>query len=95
MLGKDAPRDALDILARAFASWAEAWSQKGFEDIARAWTQRAYGLGQACEARLASGVLTGVAEGLEDDGALRLRLDSGETARITAGDVFFGEMHGS
>jgi BirA family biotin operon repressor/biotin-[acetyl-CoA-carboxylase] ligase len=36
-------------------------------------------------------VLKGVAEGLESDGALRLRLEGGETTRITAGDVFFGE----
>jgi BirA family biotin operon repressor/biotin-[acetyl-CoA-carboxylase] ligase len=90
-----APRDALDILARAYATWEAAWACKGFGAIAAAWTERAYGLGRPCEARLASGVLTGVAEGLEDDGALRLRFESGETARITAGDVFFGESHGS
>ena len=90
-----APRDALEILARAFAAWGETWERNGFGEIATAWTERAYGLGQACEARLGSGVLAGIAEGLEGDGALRLRLDSGETARITAGDVFFGEGHGS
>jgi BirA family biotin operon repressor/biotin-[acetyl-CoA-carboxylase] ligase len=33
----------------------------------------------------------GVAEGLDADGALRLRLDDGAVLRITAGDVFFGE----
>jgi BirA family biotin operon repressor/biotin-[acetyl-CoA-carboxylase] ligase len=32
-----------------------------------------------------------VAEGLDSDGALRLRLDDGGLERITAGDVFFGE----
>jgi BirA family biotin operon repressor/biotin-[acetyl-CoA-carboxylase] ligase len=32
-----------------------------------------------------------VAEGLEPDGSLRLRLDGGEATRITAGDVFFAE----
>ena len=29
-------------------------------------------------------------EGLDPDGALRLRLDDGQLERITAGDVFFG-----
>ena len=32
----------------------------------------------------------GVAEGLDADGALRLRTASGVVRRITAGDVFFG-----
>ncbi|MGH6908966.1 MAG: biotin--[acetyl-CoA-carboxylase] ligase, partial [Phenylobacterium sp.] len=32
----------------------------------------------------------GVAEGLDADGALRLRLPDGALERITAGDVFFG-----
>ena len=32
----------------------------------------------------------GIAEGLDGDGALRLRLPDGRVRRITAGDVFFG-----
>ncbi|WP_371514601.1 hypothetical protein [Brevundimonas denitrificans] len=35
--------------------------------------------------------VSGRAEGVEPDGALRLRLPSGELRRISAGDVFFGE----
>jgi len=31
----------------------------------------------------------GVAEGLDPDGSLRLRLEDGQIRRITAGDVFF------
>jgi BirA family biotin operon repressor/biotin-[acetyl-CoA-carboxylase] ligase len=33
--------------------------------------------------------LEGLAEGLDGDGALRLRLANGAVQRITAGDVFF------
>ncbi|HET6970394.1 MAG TPA: biotin--[acetyl-CoA-carboxylase] ligase, partial [Phenylobacterium sp.] len=47
-------------------------------------------LGGRCEARLPNRTLEGVAEGLDPDGALRLRLDDGTLERITAGDVFFG-----
>jgi BirA family biotin operon repressor/biotin-[acetyl-CoA-carboxylase] ligase len=39
-------------------------------------------------ARLEGETVEGVAEGLEPDGALRLRLASGVVRRITAGDVF-------
>ncbi len=84
------PSAALDGLAAAFADWLEVWEGRGFAPIAAAWTERAYGLGEACTARLPDATLTGVAEGLDADGALRLRLADGRLRRITAGDVFFG-----
>jgi BirA family biotin operon repressor/biotin-[acetyl-CoA-carboxylase] ligase len=63
---------------------------QGFPPIAKAWTARSLGLGERCEARLPNRTLSGVAEGMDLDGALRLRLDDGALERITAGDVFFG-----
>jgi BirA family transcriptional regulator, biotin operon repressor / biotin---[acetyl-CoA-carboxylase] ligase len=84
------PRTALEALAAATADWLEVWDAKGFAAIAAAWTARAHGLGQVCTARLPAGDVAGVAEGLDPDGALRLRLADGTTRRITAGDVFFG-----
>lgn len=85
-----APLDALEVLASRFEAWRRIWTTQGFSPIAADWTARAHGLGQACEVRLPNRTLNGVAEGLEPDGALRLRLDGGAVERITAGDVFFG-----
>jgi len=85
-----APSAALEILAAAFERWHGVWAAEGFVPIVAAWTARAYGLGEPCEARLGDRTLTGVAEGLEPDGALRLRTADGAVERITAGDVFFG-----
>jgi BirA family biotin operon repressor/biotin-[acetyl-CoA-carboxylase] ligase len=84
------PRTALDGLAAAFADWLDIWDRRGFAPIAAAWTKRAYGLGVLCAARLPDETVEGVALGLDDDGALRLRLADGRIRRITAGDVFFG-----
>lgn len=84
------PLAALDVLATAFERWRTAWATQGFPPIAAGWSERATGLGQRCEARLPTRTLIGVAEGLDPDGALRLRLDDGALERITAGDVFFG-----
>ncbi len=84
------PLEALDRLSEAFAGWLDIWATQGFAAIAEAWTQRAQGLGQHCVARLGSETVDGVAEGLDIDGALRLRLADGVIRRITAGDVFFG-----
>ena len=83
------PLAALEVMAARFEAWRRTWTTQGFAPIARTWTERALGLGQPCEARLPARTLRGVAEGLDADGALRLRLDDGTLERITAGDVFF------
>ena len=85
------PIEAIEILAAAFARWNDVWSRLGFPAIADAWTARAHGLGEPCVARLGTETLEGIAEGLDGDGALRLRLADGRVRRVTAGDVFFGE----
>ncbi len=85
------PQMALSILAEAFESWRVAWATRGFPAIAEGWTRRAHGLGQTCVARLPQETVEGVAEGMDADGALRLRLADGQIRRITAGDVFFGD----
>ncbi len=84
------PLAALEVLAGAFERWRAAWSTCGFAAVAQGWTERAIGLGDRCEARLPNRTLAGIAEGLDLDGALRLRLDDGTLERVTAGDVFFG-----
>jgi BirA family biotin operon repressor/biotin-[acetyl-CoA-carboxylase] ligase len=85
------PLEALNVLAQAFERWRFLWDSAGFSAIADAWTQRAHGLGQPCTARLGNETVEGVAEGLDPDGSLRLRLADGGLRRISAGDVFFGE----
>lgn len=91
MVFPPSPESALDALSAAFEDWQGVWEQSGFAPIAEAWTERAYGLGQECIARLALETVAGVAEGLDSDGSLRLRLPDQTIRRITAGDVFFGE----
>jgi BirA family biotin operon repressor/biotin-[acetyl-CoA-carboxylase] ligase len=83
------PLTALAELAVHFERWRGLWDRLGFPPIAEAWTARAHGLGQPCTARLTDETVAGIAEGLDADGALRLRTASGSVRRITAGDVFF------
>jgi BirA family biotin operon repressor/biotin-[acetyl-CoA-carboxylase] ligase len=82
---------ALQGLAFAFAEWQAVWETQGFDAIAKAWTASAYRLGEPAQARLANETVSGVAEGLDADGALSLRLNDGTVRKISAGDVFFGE----
>jgi BirA family biotin operon repressor/biotin-[acetyl-CoA-carboxylase] ligase len=82
------PDQALAVLSESFDRRLAAWETYGFEPVADAWTARAAGLSRPCVARLDGETVEGVAEGLDPDGALRLRLPSGALRRITAGDVF-------
>ena len=90
MLRAPSPDQALAILAETFDVTLGLWLSQGFQPIREAWLARAEGLGGPCTARLERETLSGVAEGLDADGALLLRLPDGMLQRITAGDVFFG-----
>ncbi len=86
--------DAAEILAGHFAIWMERWETLGFQPVLDAWIARARGLDGPCVARLGHETLEGMAEGVEADGALRLRLPDGHLRLISAGDVFFGSTRG-
>lgn len=85
------PEAALEVLAAAFDVWAARWETYGFEPVLEAWRARAGGPVGPCVARLPGETLSGTAEGVAPDGALRLRLEDGALRLISAGDVFFGE----
>ena len=82
---------ALGRLVDSFSNWQARWDQMGFQPVLHAWIDRTGGLDGPCVARLGSETLEGTADGVEADGALRLRLADGTLRRISAGDVFFGE----
>jgi BirA family transcriptional regulator, biotin operon repressor / biotin---[acetyl-CoA-carboxylase] ligase len=82
---------AAEILAETFAVWWGRWQTMGFEPVLDAWTSRLTGLNGPCVARLDNETIEGLAEGVEPDGALRLRLADGSVRLISAGDVFFGK----
>jgi len=83
------PLEALAPLAEALEAWRRVWEQGGFPPIAKAWTERAHGMGERCVAHLSGETVEGIAESLDADGALKLRTANGAVRRITAGDVFF------
>lgn len=85
------PEAAAQVLARQFAIWLDRWETQGFPTVLAAWASRCIGLDQPCTARLGHETLSGIANGVEADGALRLKLADGSVRLISAGDVFFGE----
>ena len=83
------PDLALEQLSHSFAKWFALWEAEGFAPIREAWLAAAPGIGKPCVARLDRETVQGVAEGLDMDGVLMMRLEGGELRRIAAGDVFF------
>jgi BirA family biotin operon repressor/biotin-[acetyl-CoA-carboxylase] ligase len=87
-LGAPDPGLFLRDLAEAFARWLAVW-RAGLEPVRRRWLERAHPPGTALSVRLPEQqTLDGLFDGLDTDGALRLRLASGEVQVIHAGDVF-------
>ncbi len=84
--------EAAEVLAHHFAIWMDRWETLGFAPVLDAWVARSRGLDQPCVARLGHETISGVADGVEADGALRLKLADGSVRLISAGDVFFGEQ---
>jgi BirA family biotin operon repressor/biotin-[acetyl-CoA-carboxylase] ligase len=74
----------LERLAAGFAAWLERWRAEGLGPVRAAWLAAAHPLGTF----LAAGDARGTFDGLEESGALRLRLADGSLRIIHAGDVF-------
>lgn len=79
-----APDVLLRRLAACFEAWLERWREEGLAPVRQAWLAAAHPLGTP----LASGGTEGVFDGLDDTGALRLRLADGSVRVVHAGDVF-------
>ncbi len=83
------PVPFLETLAESFERWLARWRGEGLAPIRRRWLDRAHPIGTALTARLPDGSATdGLFDGLDTDGALILRLASGERRVIHAADVF-------
>ena len=82
------PAAFLEDLAREFALWLGRWRAQGLSAVRTAWLERAHAVGSALSAQGSDGVrYEGLFDGLDRDGALRLRLADGSVEIIRAGDV--------
>jgi BirA family biotin operon repressor/biotin-[acetyl-CoA-carboxylase] ligase len=83
------PARFLDALAEGFARWLGRWRDEGLEPIRLRWLAAAHPLGTALRTHTTGGAwVEGLFDGLDESGALRLRLRDGSSRVIHAGDVF-------
>jgi BirA family biotin operon repressor/biotin-[acetyl-CoA-carboxylase] ligase len=78
------PGPFLERLATAFAAWLRRWRDDGVGPIRAAWLAAALPLGTPLVTHDGAGAF----DGLDESGALRLRLAGGAVRVIHAGDVF-------
>ena len=82
------PAYFLGDLAREFALWLGRWRGQGIGVVRAAWLERAHPIGTVLSVRGPDGAREGLFDGLDADGALRLRLADGSVEIVRAGDVF-------
>ncbi len=82
-------------LAQHMAEMLAAWDRgNGFATIRRDWLARAKGVGEPLTARFEDGEITGIFRDMDEDGRLVLVADDGTEHRISAADIFFGNIRG-
>ena len=87
--GAPDPARFLEALASGFARWVARWRDEGLAPVREAWLAAAHPPGTALSTHTASGAwIEGLFDGLEESGALRLRLADGSSQVVHAGDVF-------
>ncbi len=89
--GTISPQAFAALLATSFTRLIAAWRAADPVAFAQAWTARAHPLGTALDVHSGPGErIAGKFDGIEPDGALRLRLEGGSVEIIRAGDVTLG-----
>jgi BirA family transcriptional regulator, biotin operon repressor / biotin---[acetyl-CoA-carboxylase] ligase len=86
--GRVSPQAFAPLLAASFARLLDLWRQSAPGLIAQAWIARAHPIGTRLTVHAGGEEMTsGRFDGIEADGALRLRRDDGELDIVRAGDV--------
>jgi BirA family transcriptional regulator, biotin operon repressor / biotin---[acetyl-CoA-carboxylase] ligase len=79
--------DFVALLCARLENWVNHFVADGAAPVVAAWKQHARFFGKRVQVTAGRDRIEGVAEDLEDDGALRLRLDDGRAYRVVAGEV--------
>jgi BirA family transcriptional regulator, biotin operon repressor / biotin---[acetyl-CoA-carboxylase] ligase len=86
--GKLLPQAFAPVLAASFACLLDLWRQSEPASLARAWLARAHPIGTPLKVHSSNDEFaSGRFDGIESDGALRLRRDDGTIDIVRAGDV--------
>ena len=87
-IAKIDPKTFVSLIAESFTRILAAWRTAEPVAFASAWMTRAHPIGTALDVHSGPGErISGEFDGIESDGAMRLRLDDGRIEIVRAGDV--------
>ena len=85
--------DLLKDMVERVSAWYNRFLDQGPGALAEEWRGRSVLMGRLVRVETAGEAYVGTAVGLEDDGALRVRLESGIEEVLHAGDVQLVQVH--
>lgn len=74
--------------------WYRTYLKEGFDLIGNTWVDMSLTLGKRITAKTAEGQITGIPTGLDEDGSLLIRLDSGIIKKIASADILIQSKQG-
>jgi BirA family transcriptional regulator, biotin operon repressor / biotin---[acetyl-CoA-carboxylase] ligase len=83
--------DAIDQVMHNLAYYQNLFQKEGFKVIKDLWLTNAFGIGKLLTVSSANSRLLGTLEGIDDDGAILLKLSNGSITKILSGDLFIGD----
>lgn len=82
----------LNAFMTNFSKRYNTWHNRSFKTMKLEWLESAYGLNEPMSVHFKGEVINGVFEGIDDDGALLLRLKDGQLKKIMSSEVFFDHV---
>jgi len=77
------------LLAEKLEKWNQSYLKHGFANIRDAWMKHAHNIPGQVKVRLPAEEFEGKAIGLDENGALQVRLADGSIRNVHAGDVYY------
>ena len=82
--------EALGMVMNQFDYYYDMWVIYDFPNIRKIWLKKAYKLGEVVTINDIKNRISGVFQGLDTEGAIKIKLASGEEFSYTTGEIFFG-----
>jgi len=83
--------EIIESFSRHFLTWLNSWNDDGFKAVHTSWLYRAHEKDEEVTLKLGGQTLTGVVQGLDDNGNLLLRRDGGTSAALLIDTFEFPE----
>lgn len=86
------PSFMLDLIMKHFSYYYNLWQDDGFDVIRKLWLARTCKIGDAITVSDGRNRISGLFQDIDKNGAIVLKLASGEDCSLSTGEIFFGYL---